>query len=99
MGNGQLILERERAGRLVNLGVRFFLSAALAAGQTAGGSAPFALGWIAAAGPGLEGGAALAGAFAGAALFLPFAKALPFLAWVFCVHACVYIMYIQCLRT
>ena len=44
VANGQLILERERAGRLVNLGVRFFLSAALTAGQTAGGSAPFALG-------------------------------------------------------
>ena len=80
MANGQLTLERERAGRLMNLGVRFFLAAALTAGQTAGGSAPFALGWMAAAGPGLEGGAALAGAFAGAALFLPFAKALPFLA-------------------
>ena len=80
MVHGQLILERERAGRLVHLGVRFFLSAALTAGQTAGGAAPFALGWMAAAGPGLEGGAALAGAFAGAALFLPFAGALPFLA-------------------
>ncbi len=73
-------LERERTGRLVNLGVRFFLAAALAAGQTAGGAAPFALGWVAAAGPGPEGIAALAGAFAGAALFLPFAGALPFLA-------------------
>ena len=80
MAHGQLILERERAGRLVHLGVRFFLSAALTAGQTAGGTAPFALGWVTAAGPGLEGAAALAGAFAGAALFLPFAKALPFLA-------------------
>lgn len=80
MAYGQLTLERERAGRLMNLGIRFFLAAALTAGQTAGGSAPFALGWVAAAGPGLEGGAALAGAFAGAALFLPFAKALPFLA-------------------
>ena len=80
MAHGQLTLERERAGRLVNLGVRFFLSAALAAGQTEGGAAPFALGWIAAAGPGAEGVAALAGAFAGAALFLPFARALPFLA-------------------
>ena len=73
-------LERERAGRVFQLGVRFFLSAALTAGQTAGGAAPFALGWVAAAGPGLEGIAALAGAFAGAALFLPFAQALPFLA-------------------
>lgn len=80
MAHSQLTLERERTGRLVSLGVRFFLSAALTAGQTAGGSAPFALGWVAAAGPGLEGVAALAGAFAGAALFLPFARALPFLA-------------------
>ncbi|WP_300414633.1 hypothetical protein, partial [uncultured Oscillibacter sp.] len=67
MAHGQLTLERERAGRLVNLGIRFFLSAALTAGQTAGGAAPFALGWVSAAGPGAEGLAALAGAFAGAA--------------------------------
>ena len=80
MANGQLTLERERVGRLAGLGIRFFLAAALTAGQTGGGSAPFALGWITAAGSGLEGAAALAGAFAGAALFLPFAKALPFLA-------------------
>lgn len=80
MGYSPLTLERQRAGRLVNLGVRFFLSAALTAGQTAGGAAPFALGWVTAAGGGLEGIAALAGAFAGAALFLPFARALPFLA-------------------
>ncbi len=80
MAYGQLTLERGRAGRLVNLGVRFFLSAALTAGQTAGGAAPFALGWVAAAGPGPEGIAALTGAAAGAALFLQFAEALPFLA-------------------
>lgn len=80
MTNSQVTLDRERTGRLAGLGVRFFLSAALTAGQTAGGSAPFALGWMTAAGPGLEGIAALAGAFAGAVLFLPFAKALPFLA-------------------
>lgn len=80
MANGQLTLERERVGRLAGLGIRFFLAAALTAGQTGGGSAPFALGWITVAGSGLEGAAALAGAFAGAALFLPFAKALPFLA-------------------
>lgn len=80
MAHGQLTLERERAGRMLNLGVRFFLSAALAAGQTPGGCAPFALGWLAATGPGLEGGAALAGAVVGAALFLDFVDALPFLA-------------------
>lgn len=80
MAYGQRTLERERAGRLADLGVRFFLAAGLTASQTPGGGAPFALGWIAAAGPGLEGGAALAGAVAGAALFLDFAGALPFLA-------------------
>ncbi len=80
MAHGQLTLERGQAGRLLNLGIRFFLAAALTASQTPGGSAPFALGWIAAAGPGLEGGAALAGAVTGAALFLPFRNALPFLA-------------------
>lgn len=80
MANGQLTLERAGAARLAALGVRFFLAAALTAGRTPGGCAPFALGWIAAAGPGLEGGAALAGAAAGAALFLDFADALPFLA-------------------
>ena len=64
MAHGQLILERERAGRLVGLGIRFFLSAALTAGQTAGGTAPFALGWVTAAGPGLEGAAANTMAFA-----------------------------------
>ena len=79
MAHGQLTLERGQAGRLLNLGIRFFLAAALTASQTPGGSAPFALGWIAAAGPGLEGGAALAGAVTGAALFLPFRNALPFL--------------------
>lgn len=78
MAHGQLTLERKR--RTLNLGVRFFLSAALSASQTAGGCAPFALGWIAAAGPGLEGIAALAGAAVGAALFLDFIDALPFLA-------------------
>lgn len=78
MARSQLTLEQER--RTLNLGVRFFLSAALSASQTAGGCAPFALGWIAAAGPGPEGIAALAGAAAGAALFLDFIDALPFLA-------------------
>ncbi|MEY8387846.1 SpoIIE family protein phosphatase [Oscillospiraceae bacterium 38-13] len=80
MAKGIQMMERRRTGRLAALGIRFFLAAALTAGQTPGGSAPFALGWIASAGPGLEGGAALAGAAAGAALFLPFRAALPFLA-------------------
>ena len=61
MAHGQLTIEGARRERLLTLGIRFFLAAALTAGQTPGGSAPFALGWIAAAGPGLEGGAALTG--------------------------------------
>ena len=80
MAQGQQMTERRRAGRLLTLGIRFFLAAALTAGQTPGGGAPFALGWVAAAGPGVEGGAALAGAAVGAALFLSFRDALPFLA-------------------
>ena len=80
MQNGQSTMERGQRTRLLRLGVRFFLAAALTASQTPGGSAPFALGWIAAAGAGAEGGAALAGAAAGALCFLPFSRALPFLA-------------------
>ena len=80
MAHGQLTIERERTGRFLTLGIRFFLAAALTAGQTSGGAAPFALGWVAAAGAGAEGAAALAGAVVGAALFLPFGDALPFLA-------------------
>lgn len=80
MAHGQQMIERRRSGRLLTLGIRFFLAAALTAAQTPGGGAPFALGWISAAGPGAEGGAALAGAVVGAALFLDFGEALPFLA-------------------
>ncbi len=69
-------IEREEQVRLWRWGMRFFLAGALTACQTPEGSAPFALGYIA-AGPG---GASLAGAAMGAVLFLDFAKALPFLA-------------------
>lgn len=77
---GQMTLERARRGRLPVWGIRFFLTGALAAVQTPAGFAPFALGCVSAAGPGSCGGAALAGAAAGAALFLNFTQALPFLA-------------------
>lgn len=66
--------------RLLSWGIHFFLTAALTAAQPPGGYAPFALGCIAAAGPGAAGYAALAGGVAGAALFMEFAQALPFLA-------------------
>ena len=73
-------MEKEQSARLLGWGIRFFLSAALTASQTPGGYAPFALGCVAAAGPGGDGAAALAGAGVGAVLFLKFADALPFLA-------------------
>lgn len=72
--------ERRQTTRLLEVGIRFFLAAALTASQTAGGYAPFALGLVAAAGPGLPGAAALVGTAAGALLFLDFSAALPHLA-------------------
>ena len=80
MAHGQLTLEREQPGRLLSWGIRFFLSAALTATQTPSRHAPFALGLLAASGPGGDSLAALAGAAAGAFVFLDFAHALPFLA-------------------
>ena len=76
----ELIRGRQQAARPLAWGIRFFLTAALTASQTAGGYAPFALGLVAAAGPGIPGAAALAGTAAGAFLFLGFADALPHLA-------------------
>lgn len=52
MGHGQMIWQRDQAVRLVTWGIRFFLTAALTASKTPGGYAPFALGCVAAAGPG-----------------------------------------------
>ena len=80
MRYGQITLEKEQSARLLGWGIRFFLTAALTASKTPGGYAPFALGCVAAAGPGGSGLAALAGAGVGAVLFLDFADALPFLA-------------------
>jgi len=78
--HSQITLGREQSARLLAWGIRFFLAAALTASQTPGGYAPFALGCVAAAGPGGEGIAALVGAAVGALLFLEFMDALPFLA-------------------
>lgn len=80
MRYGQITLEKEQSARLLGWGIRFFLTAALTASRTPGGYAPFALGCIAAAGPGADGGAALLGGLVGAVLFVDFADALPFLA-------------------
>nr|WP_326127680.1 SpoIIE family protein phosphatase [uncultured Oscillibacter sp.] len=80
MRYGQITLRRQPPACLLSWGIRFFLAAALTASQLPDGHAPFALGCIAAAGPGGGGIAALAGAGVGALLFLDFGDALPFLA-------------------
>ena len=76
----QIALRRERSARLLHGGTRFFLAGALTATQTVGGYAPFALGCVAAAGPGLGGLAALLGSSLGALLFMDFAHMLSFCA-------------------
>ena len=63
MEYGSMSIQRLQSGRWLNWGIRFFLTAALTASQTDGGYAPFALGCIAAAGPGADGAAALLGLF------------------------------------
>lgn len=73
-------LTEPRAAQWLAAGIRFFLTAALTASQTAGGYAPFALGAVSAAGGGVSGGAALAGTAAGALVFMEFSSALPHLA-------------------
>jgi len=77
---GQITLGREQSVRLLGWGIRFFLAAALTASRASGGYAPFALGCVAAAGPGVDGAAALIGTAVGALLFLEFEEALPHLA-------------------
>lgn len=80
MEYGSIPLQRLQTGRWLGWGIRFFLSAALTASQTVGSYAPFALGCIAAAGPGADGAAALLGGVAGALLFLDFSRVLAFAA-------------------
>ena len=76
----RLNLDREKSVLYLNWGIRFFLAAALTAARLPGGSAPFALGWVATAGGGGSGLAALAGTGLGAGLFLTFDRGLPHLA-------------------
>ena len=71
-----MTVQKLQSGRWLTWGIRFFLTAALTASQTAGGYAPFALGCIAAAGPGADGAAALLGGVTGALLFLDFQQVL-----------------------
>lgn len=60
--------------------VRFLLAAILAGSQIFGGYAPFALGFVAAAGSGMEGLCALLGLMTGALLFMPFLSAMKYIA-------------------
>lgn len=80
MEHGRITWGRGLSNRGVAWAIRFFLAAALTGCQSMGGYAPFALGCVAAAGPGAAGLAALLGTAAGAVAFLPFADALPHLA-------------------
>lgn len=82
----QIAWKREQSAQLLFGGIRFFLAGALTATQTAGGYAPFALGCVAAAGPGFGGGAALAGASLGALLMMEFADALAFCATAILIY-------------
>lgn len=62
------------------LAARFLLAAILAGSQIFGGYAPFALGFVAAAGSGMEGLCALLGLLSGALLFMPFTVAMKYIA-------------------
>ena len=60
--------------------LRFFRAAILAGSQIFGGYAPFALGFVAAAGSGMEGLCALLGLLTGALLLMPFTAAMKYIA-------------------
>ena len=72
--------QETRNALLMACGARLFMAAALTGNQILGGYAPFALGCVAAAGPGIGSFSALCGAALGAFFLMDFADALPFLA-------------------
>ena len=80
MQGEQILMRPKQMARLLGWGIRFFLAAGLTAVQLPGGSAPFALGCMAAAGPGGDGVAALLGTVLGSLLFQDFEAGLPHLA-------------------
>lgn len=84
--HGQITLDNARTVRFLNGGVRFFLAAALTAARIDGGGAPFALGFTAACGAGLDGVCALAGAAVGALAFLDFSTGLAHIAVAILVY-------------
>ena len=80
-GGGQALkrnnpFRRELAGKALVCASRLLLTAVLSGAEILGGYAPFAVGAVAASGPGWEGFSALAGAVLGALLFLDFSHAL-----------------------
>lgn len=75
-----LVHNKKAAEQAARCALRFFLAATLTLGQLRGGYAPFALGFLAAAGAGAHGLSALLGALTGAWLFLDFSHALRYLA-------------------
>ena len=70
----------QKDARLLRQGAGALAALALTAVTTPGGYAPFALGFLSAAGPGGMGLAALGGTVAGTVLFMTFAQGLPHLA-------------------
>ena len=71
-----LALRRETVGRVLLCVTRGLFAALLSGGRMLGGYAPFCVGAVAAAGPGWEGLAALAGMICGSLAFLDFPHAL-----------------------
>ena len=80
MQGEQTLTRPKQIARLLGWGIRFFLAAGLTAVQLPGGSAPFALGCMAAAGVGGDAIAALLGTALGTLLFQEFEAGLPHLA-------------------
>ena len=72
----EVLKSKEWSGKIVDCALRFALACTLSGAQVFGGYAPLALGMTAAAGPGVRGLSALAGASVGAFFFLPFTHAL-----------------------
>ena len=65
--------------RVFACAIRFLLAAILSGSQIFGGYAPFALGFVAAAGAGMEGLSALLGLLVGTMLFMPFTEAMKYI--------------------
>ena len=66
--------------RALSCAIRFLLAAILSGSQIFGAYAPFGLGFVAAAGAGMEGLSALLGLLVGALLMMPFTAAIKYIA-------------------